>query len=129
MSRRPTDLDRMRAALRRMSRDELVRVAERAIVAVPPEKLGPLVEEVLPTRTAPRFTARQGQVLAFIVRYTRNYGVPPAEADIARHFMIWPESAHQMVVTLERRELIAREPRRPRSIRVLVPDPELPHLA
>ncbi len=128
MSRRPTDLDRMRAALRRMSRDELVRVVERAIVAMPPEKLGPFVEEALPTRTAPRFTVRQGQVLAFIVRYTQDYGVPPAEADIARHFMIWPESAHQMVVTLERRELIAREPRRPRSIRVLVPVSELPHL-
>jgi len=81
-----------------------------------------------PPISAPRFTSRQGQFLAFIRRYTERYGQPPAEADMARHFMIWPESAHQMVVTLERRGLIAREPGRARSIRVLLSAAELPEL-
>lgn len=73
-----------------------------------------------------RFSQRQGQFLAFIQRYSERYGMPPAEADMARHFMIYPESAHQMVVTLERKGLVARERGKPRTIRVLVPPSELP---
>lgn len=39
-----------------------------------------------------------------------------------------PESAHQMVVALERKGLVAREKGKPRTIRVLVPPPDLPEL-
>src|SRR3954452_15783125 len=59
--------------------------------------------------TAPDFTERQGQYLAFIDAYTRVSGRPPAEADLQRHFGISAPSVHQMVVTLERAGLIRRQ--------------------
>ena len=64
-------------------------------------------------------TRRQAQFLAFIHDYTKLNGRPPAEADIQRYFGITPPSVHQMVVTLEKRGLIEREPGQPRSIRLL----------
>ena len=45
-------------------------------------------------------------MLAFIYYYTKLNGGPPAESDMARFFDITPPSAHQMVLTLERRGLI-----------------------
>lgn len=74
--------------------------------------------------TAPSFTAKQGQYLAFIYAYTRVLGCPPAEADIQRHFAVTPPTVHQMVLTLERGGWIRRTPGMPRSIEVLV-DPDL----
>ncbi len=74
------------------------------------------------------FTYRQGQYLSFIYYYSKINGCAPAEADMQRHFGVTPPTIHQMVLTLERRELISRVPRRPRSIRVLVPRHELPAL-
>lgn len=79
-------------------------------------------------RSTPAFTKTQGEYLAFIHRYTALHGVPPAEAEIQAHFGTAPPSIHQMIVTLERRGLIARTPRTPRSIRVLVPPDDLPEL-
>jgi repressor LexA len=78
--------------------------------------------------TAARFAAKQGQYLAVIVQYTKFYRRPPAEADMQRFFGVTPPSVHQMVVTLERRGLIARVPGQARSIRVLVAKEELPEL-
>ena len=75
-----------------------------------------------PTRTA--FTDKQGQYLAFIYAYTRVLGRPPAEADLQRHFRVSPPSVHQMVLTLERRGLIRRQPGVARSIELLI-DPEI----
>ena len=74
------------------------------------------------------YTPRQGQYLAFIAAYIRRYGQPPAEAEIAAHFMVSPPSAHLMVVTLERRGLIERIPGRPRSIRIVLPPEAVPDL-
>lgn len=76
----------------------------------------------------PRFTARQGQYLAFIHAYTLVNGLPPAEADIQRFFRVSPPSVHQMIVTLTESGLIARQPGAPRSIRVLVDRKDLPEL-
>src|SRR4051794_31710275 len=70
--------------------------------------------------TAPGFTERQGQYLAFIDAYTRVSGRPPAEADLQRHFGVSAPSVHQMVVTLERAGLIRRQSGVARSIEVLV---------
>ena len=81
-----------------------------------------------PDPTAKIYTARQGQVLAFIYYYTKTHRQPPAEADIARYFRISPPSAHQMVVTLEGRGLIERSPGRARSIRLLLARDEIPDL-
>src|SRR3954452_13793417 len=46
--------------------------------------------------TAPGFTERQCQYLAFIDAYTRVSGRPPAEADLQRHFGVSAPSVHQM---------------------------------
>jgi hypothetical protein len=78
--------------------------------------------------TAPGFTERQGQYLAFIDAYTRVNGRPPAEADLQRHFGVSAPSVHQMVVTLERAGLIRRRSGVARSIEVLVDPGRLPLL-
>jgi LexA DNA binding domain len=73
-------------------------------------------------------TPRQGQFLAFIYNYTKLNGQPPAEADMERHFRVSPPAIHDMILLLEKKKLIAREPGVPRSIRVLVPSNQLPPL-
>jgi DNA-binding MarR family transcriptional regulator len=78
--------------------------------------------------SAPRFTPKQGQYLAFIHAYTLVLGRPPAEADLQRHFRVTPPSVHQMVLTLERAGLIRRRPGVARSIELLVEPGALPPL-
>ncbi|PYU94484.1 MAG: MarR family transcriptional regulator [Acidobacteria bacterium] len=53
---------------------------------------------------------------------------PPSEAKMQQYFCVSPPSVHQMVSTLERRELIERTPGHARSIRLLIPREELPDL-
>ena len=72
----------------------------------------------------PRFTAKQGQYLAFIYAYTVVMGRPPAEADFQRHFGVTPPTVHQMILTLAQARLIRRAPGVARSIELLV-DPAL----
>ena len=74
------------------------------------------------------FTQLQGQYLAFIAAYTKVIGRPPAEAEMQRYFKVTPPSVHQMILTLEKRGLIARTPGQARSIEVLVPRERLPVL-
>jgi len=76
----------------------------------------------------PRFTATQGQYLAFIYMYSLVNGRPPAEADMQRFFGVTPPTVHSMIRELERRGLIRRIPRQPRSIEVTIPAAELPIL-
>ena len=84
---------------------------------------------VMPSGSAtPRFTEKQGQYLAFIYMYALVNGRPPAEADMQRFFAVTPPSVHQMILELERRGLIRRVPRQPRSIEVIVSPAELPAL-
>jgi DNA-binding MarR family transcriptional regulator len=80
------------------------------------------------TPSSPRFTETQGQYLAFIHAYALVNGRPPAEADMQRFFAVTPPSVHSMVKELERRGLITRIPRQPRSIAISLPDDELPRL-
>ena len=76
----------------------------------------------------PRFTAKQGQYLAFIHAYRRLLGRSPAQADMQRFFLVTPPSVHQMVLSLEKAGLITRQPGVARSI-VLALDPtDLPEL-
>ena len=79
-------------------------------------------------KAAEKYTAKQGQYLAFFYYYTKVNGQPPAETDIARYFGVTPESAHGMIVTLEKRKLITKVPWQARSIRVLLRREELPEL-
>ena len=75
-----------------------------------------------------KYTQKQGKYLAFIYYYTRIHGYPPAEADMQNYFKVSPPSVHQMVLTLERRGFIERTGGKPRSIRVLLSNEELPAL-
>ena len=80
------------------------------------------------TSQQPRFTETQGQYLAFIHAYSLVNGRPPAEADMQHFFGVTPPSVHSMIVELERRGLITRVPRQPRSIAIAIADDELPRL-
>ena len=75
-----------------------------------------------------KFTPRLGQVLAFIHLYTVLNRRPPAEMDIAVRLGVTPPSAHGMVITLERKGLIERQPGVARSIRLRIDPQELPPL-
>ena len=73
-------------------------------------------------------TPRQLEFLTFIAGYTALMRVPPAEADMQRHFQISPPSVHQMILTLEKRGFISRVPGQARSITVLYPHVQFPGL-
>jgi pRiA4b ORF-3-like protein/LexA DNA binding domain-containing protein len=72
------------------------------------------------------FTPTQGRYLAFIHAYTSLHGFPPAESEIAAAMCVSPPSVNQMVKMLERKGLIQRQPGQPRSLRVLVPEDQIP---
>jgi repressor LexA len=76
----------------------------------------------------PAFTDKQGQYLAFIHLYTKLNRRPPAEADIQRYFRVTPPTVHSMIVGLEQRGLIRRQPGVARTLEVLVPPAQLPEL-
>ena len=80
------------------------------------------------TDSRPRFTAKQGQYLAFIHAYRRLLGRSPAEADMQSFFLVTPPSVHQMVLSLEKAGLIIRQPGKPRSIELAIDPALLPQL-
>jgi DNA-binding MarR family transcriptional regulator len=67
-----------------------------------------------------RFTAKQGQYLAFIDHYLKVPRRAPAEADFVEHFRVSPPSVHQMIVALAKNELISRVPSEASSIRLRI---------
>ena len=73
------------------------------------------------------FTELQ-EYLAFIHSYTKLHRVAPAELDMERYFRVTPPTVHRMVIELEKRGLIARTPRKARSIALLIPPVLLPAL-
>jgi DNA-binding MarR family transcriptional regulator len=74
------------------------------------------------------FTDKQGQYLAFIHAYTCINLKAPAESDLLRHFRVTPPTVHQMILTLERAGLIARQPGKARSIQIAINPEMLPVL-
>ena len=74
----------------------------------------------------PTFTARQGEYLAFIHRFTLRCGVAPSFEEISAHFGTTSPSVNGMIKSLERRGLLSRVPGAARSLRVLVPASLLP---
>ena len=92
-----------------------------ALVAAPSRSRAPA-----PAPGAPQPSKRQFEYLAFIAKYIARYHIPPAEADIAQHFMVSAPSVNQMVQSLERRGFIARQPGVGRSIRICIDPPEPP---
>jgi repressor LexA len=75
---------------------------------------------------AARFTARQGQFLAFIHGFTVKRGCAPSFEQIGAHFGVTAPSVNSMIKMLERRGLLSRLPGVARSLRVLVPAEALP---
>jgi hypothetical protein len=78
--------------------------------------------------TTARFTAKQGQYLAFIWAYAQINRHAPAEADFQRYFSVTAPSVHQMLKTLNQLRLIDKQPGVARSIQLLVAPQELPIL-
>ena len=75
-----------------------------------------------------KYTEKQGQYLAFISQYTKINNLPPAHADIQNYFKVTPPSVNQMLKTLENKSFIVRQPKTPRSIKILIPAEQLPVL-
>jgi DNA-binding MarR family transcriptional regulator len=75
-----------------------------------------------------RFTATQGQYLAFIHTYLKLHRRAPAETDFQTYFRVTPPTVHRMIVTLTDRGLIRRRPGETRSIELLVSPDDLPPL-
>ncbi len=73
-------------------------------------------------------TPRQAQFLAFIHLYQKLHRQPPAEHELCTYFRLTPPSVHDAIVRMEKAGLIARTPRQPRSIRILVPAEDIPPL-
>src|SRR5664280_1205250 len=72
------------------------------------------------------YTDKQGQYLTFIHRYIKTRGYSPSESDIQMHFGVAGPTVHQMIVRLETLGLIERIPYTARSIRLLLPEDQLP---
>ena len=72
------------------------------------------------------FTPTQGRYLAYIHAYTEGFGLPPAESEIAAAIGVSPPSVNQMMKTLEKKSLIRRQPRVPRSIEILIAPDAIP---
>src|SRR5204863_3717897 len=86
-----------------------------------------LLDQESPATTT-RFTAKQGQYLAFIWAYLQINRRAPAEADFERYFKVTPPSVHQMLKTLDQLGLIEKQPGVARSIQLRVAPQELPLL-
>jgi len=89
-----------------------------------------LVASSPPTLANPgsKYTAKQGQYLAFIFYYTKIHGRSPSEADLRSYFKVSPPAVHRMLLTLEERGFIERKPGEARATRLLVGRGDLPDL-
>ena len=80
--------------------------------------------DVKPSKLA--YTKKQGQYLAFIHRYIKLHGYSPAESEIQMHFGVSGPTIHQMIERLAKMGLLEKTPYMARSIRLLLPEDELP---
>ncbi|MFO1040187.1 MAG: MarR family transcriptional regulator [Planctomycetaceae bacterium] len=80
----------------------------------------------LPNGSRNRPTRKQGQFLAFIRDYMmwNKAGQAPSPADLQRLFNLTPHSVNSMLIRLEQRGFIRREPGKARAIEIVI-DPEL----
>lgn len=75
-----------------------------------------------------RYTARQGEYLAFIHAYMTLNRRPPAMTDIAGFFDVSPPSAQAMVQQLVKKGLISKTPGAARTIQLVIEPSDLPCL-
>lgn len=82
------------------------------------------IEQAPPSEPAGKHTTRptkrQLEYLSFIDKYIQRFGGAPAEADIARHFLVSAPTVNQMIQMLERQRFITRQNGVPRSIRICI---------
>ena len=79
-------------------------------------------------KPAANCTPKEGRYLAYIYYYTKLHRQAPAERDMQQYFQLTPPAVHDMIVKLEKRGFISREPGKPRSIRLLLTRDQLPDL-
>jgi repressor LexA len=130
--------ERLRQLLQRVAAGEEITIAEAGVplarlVPAGPKDGGAEVRDGHSSGTTSHgknkpYTEKQGQYLAFIHSYTKMNRRAPSELEMQNYFKVSPPSVHQMVLTLERRGLIERTPGQGRSIRLLLPQEELPDL-
>lgn len=92
------------------------------------DQVDPGAHLVRPAACTVGYTPKQGQYLAFIYLYQKLHRQSPAEANIQAYFLVSPPTVHEMVLTLQRRELITRTPGEARSIRLLLRPEQIPAL-
>lgn len=94
------------------------------IALVIEDRQGALSATIIQPHAAPgdgqRPTKRQNDYLTFIANYTARYRRAPAEADMARHFMVAAPSVNAMMQALERKGFITRKPGVARSVALSV---------
>ncbi len=74
------------------------------------------------------YTEKEGQYLAFIFYYKKINGVTPAQIDFQRYFKVSPPTVHNMILQLEKKNLIHRIPNTARSITLTLEESDLPSL-
>lgn len=74
------------------------------------------------------FTSKQGQYLAYIYYYTKINKMPPAQRDIQDFFGVTPPTVHQMIMQLDKNNLIKRKPNTARSLAINIPETMIPRL-
>lgn len=72
------------------------------------------------------FTPTQGRYLAYLHAYTELHGYPQSETEMAMAMCVSPPSVNQMVKMLEKKGLISRQPGKARSLKVIIPEEEIP---
>jgi hypothetical protein len=84
----------------------------------------------VPKRSADAPTRQQGQFLAFIREYMmRNQaGVAPTHAAFQRFFNLTPPSVNSMLIRLEQRGFIKRQPGQARGIQLVIRPDHIPPL-
>jgi hypothetical protein len=81
-----------------------------------------------PRKQKAKFTHRQGQYLAFIHLYRQLHRQGPDESDMKQYFRVTPPAVHGMLAKLEDQGLITRKSSDLRSVRVAIPEKEIPSL-
>ena len=74
------------------------------------------------------YTEKEGQYLAYIFYYGKINGISPAQIDFQRYFKVSPPTVHNMILQLEKKNLIHRIPNTARSITIKLRECELPML-
>jgi len=123
----PGSLRSLSASLKRFA--DFMRVDKKVLARTARTKAASVnVAVSLSPRHARTFTQEQGQFLAFLYWYRKLHRGSPAETDFARYFRVSPTSVRSMLVNLCDLGLMTREPGKPRSLCLAIPEQQVPGL-